>query len=176
MTPGGNEIVSQGLRVTWSSGLSPQKKTHWLLSGTNTSTVEWLCSGAPAPGMDLTMTVLKPCASAIGGCRERSSATPRPTTLKLDTPWGIILPPKALGSVGFNSEKRAIRLSISSREICLLAICPPFAGLAAGLRWHAGTVNLQNLGDNCRGRHRFQAYCQAVFSLSFVRPAGPLAG
>src|SRR5262249_7170632 len=112
-------------------------------SGTNTSTVGWLCSGAPAPGMDLTTTVLKPLASAMGGCRAGSSAAPRPMTLKLDTPCGIIVLPKALGSVGFSSEKRATRLSISSREICLLAIRPPFADLAAGLRRLPGDVNLR---------------------------------
>src|SRR3954470_5507837 len=142
MTPGGNEIVSQGPSVSCSSSLSPQKNIHWLLRVTKTSTVGWLCIGAPGPGMGLTMTVLKLCASLMGGCNDGSSATPRPMTLKLDTPWGIMLPPKDLGSVGCNSVKRATRLSISVRVTCFLAIHPPFVDLAAGLRRRLRDVNL----------------------------------
>src|SRR5262245_55003966 len=48
--PAGNEIVSHGPSSASPVPSSPQKNFHLPLNGTNTSTILWLCSGAPAPG------------------------------------------------------------------------------------------------------------------------------
>src|SRR2546422_5064282 len=78
-----------------------------------------------------------------------------------------MFPPKALRSVGFNSEKRATRLSISSREICFLAIHPPYYESSGTITTALGRCQLavetprRGVSTNLAARYRWEYHCAA---------------